>query len=73
MADPEDLINQEQAFDHLLARHRGERVRELTNLLLSALHAHGVLVDLDRVRPIAYGVLVDWLYHGASVDIDPRA
>jgi hypothetical protein len=70
--DPEQVIADEATVDHLRARHRGQRVRDLTNLVVSALDGHGVVLDAEHVRVIVYGALVDGLYGNLSVDIDPR-
>lgn len=72
LREPETIISEDAARDHLRARSRGQRVRELTNLVVSALDGHGVLLDSEHVRVIVYGALVDGLYANLAVDVDPR-
>lgn len=71
--DPvERLLLDDEAFDHARAKARGQRVRALANLIVSALDGHGVLVDQDKARVIVNSVLCDALYADAAVDVDPR-
>jgi hypothetical protein len=72
LRDPETVIADEAHEDHRRARIRGQRIRELTNLVVSALDGHGVVLDSQHVRVIVYGALVDGLYGNLAVDIDPR-
>lgn len=74
--DPGDPVAQQLAADehadHARAKARGQRVRELTNLVVSALDGHGVIRDHERARVIVYGALVDALFGTVAVDVDPR-
>jgi len=73
---PTDPIEQQLAADaardHARAAARGQRVRELTNLIIGALDGHGCLWDADKARVIVYGALVDGMYGNNPVDVDPR-
>lgn len=60
------------ALDESRAKARGLRVRELTNLCVSALDGHGVLRDQDKARVIIWAVLAEALYGNAAVLLDNR-
>jgi hypothetical protein len=66
------VIAADEAADHAQARRRGQRVREIANLLIAALDGHAQLRDPEVARRVLYGALVDALYGNAAVDIDPR-
>lgn len=72
LRDPETIIADDAHADHRRAHARGQRVRELANLVVSALDGHGAVRDSERARVIVYGALVDALYGNVAVDIDPR-
>lgn len=79
MAHPIDLTDPvehrlalDAARDHERAKARGQRVREITNRVISDLHAYGQVRDPEHARSIVYGAIVDALYGNAAVDLDPR-
>jgi hypothetical protein len=71
-ADPEAVVSAEQRIDHALAKARGQRVRQTTNILISALSGHGLLRDEQAARVVVNATLADYIYGLQSVDIDPR-
>jgi hypothetical protein len=63
-------VADDAARDHAQAGARGRRVLDLTNAVLSALQATGLIVfDPDEARVAIFSVLAEDIYGNAAVDI----
>jgi hypothetical protein len=65
----DEEIRAAEAHDHARAGERGERLRRITNEIVSVLLAQGLLRDARSARVLAFHVLANHLYGTASIDI----
>jgi hypothetical protein len=65
----ERLIAAETRADHALAKARGLRVLEITDLALCALDGHGLVRDQQQARIVLWAAIADALYGNAAIDI----
>jgi hypothetical protein len=66
----EDELRQAEAHDHARAGERGERLRDLSNAVVSELLGAGILLSDPRAaRVVVFSTLADCLHGNRSVDI----
>jgi len=60
------------AHDHRAAHERGQKVATLTDTIVSALLARGILPDPGAAAGVVIAVLVEMLYDGQVVELPER-
>lgn len=63
------VIAEDEAHDHARAKQRGERVLDITRIVLGALDGHGLVRDQEQARIVIWSALADALYGNCSIDI----
>jgi len=63
-------ITEAARIDHARAGERGERIRLLTNMVISALTGHGMqLGDVKKAKRLIFHLLADDIYGHLAIDI----
>jgi len=66
----DDELRQAEAHDHARAGERGERLRRISNDVVSMLIQHSLLRgEAPWARKLTFHVLADHLYGNAAIDI----